>query len=162
MVKCEIKNNVDNKYEDLEHLLAQNLGERSKEVFDIGKRPKVNQPTLNINLNGKGNIIRVFPVQSQYQTLPLCPEVSDELRGTLTGLRHDGKSRATNSSLNRSTRSGRSKKMQNSGSKASYLNTFKTYVQPPMRFTSTNPSDSGSKKYMMQLQSSNGKFKTFS
>ena len=64
MVKCEIKNNVDNKYEDLEHLLAQNLGERSKEVYDIGKRPKVNQPTLNINLNGKGNIIRVFPIQS--------------------------------------------------------------------------------------------------
>jgi hypothetical protein len=64
MVKCEIKNNVDNKYEDLEHLLAQNLGERSKDVYDIGTKPKVNQPTLNINLNGKGNIIRVFPVQS--------------------------------------------------------------------------------------------------
>lgn len=64
MVKCEIKNNVDNKYEDLEHLLAQNLGERSKDVYDIGKKPKVNKPTLNINLNGKGNIIRVFPVQS--------------------------------------------------------------------------------------------------
>jgi hypothetical protein len=127
MVMCEIKNNVDNKYEDLEHLLAQNLGERSKEVYHIGKKPKVNQPTLNINLNGKGNIIRVFPVQSQYQTLPLCPEDSDELRGTLTGLRHDGKSRASNSSLNRSTRS-RSKNMQNSGSKSSYLNTFKTYV----------------------------------
>lgn len=52
LVKCEIKNNVDNKYEDLEHLLAQNLGERSKDVYEIGKKPKVKQPTLTINSSG--------------------------------------------------------------------------------------------------------------
>jgi hypothetical protein len=62
LVKCEIKNNVDNKYEDLEHLLAQNLGERSKHVYDIGKNSKVNQPTLSINSTNKGNIIKVYPI----------------------------------------------------------------------------------------------------
>jgi hypothetical protein len=64
LVKCEIKHNVDNKYEDLEHLLAQNLGERHREVYEIGKKPKVNNPTLTINSSSKGGIIKVYPVQS--------------------------------------------------------------------------------------------------
>ena len=41
-VKCEIKSNVDNKYEDLEQLLAANLGERSRDVYEIGKKATVN------------------------------------------------------------------------------------------------------------------------
>ena len=76
-------------------------------------------------------------------------------------MRCDSKSRGKKSSANRSRDRSRSKKMQNSGSKSSYLNSFKTCFQPPMRFTSTNPNDSASKKYR-QLQASNGKFKTFS
>lgn len=62
VVKGDIKNEVENRYIDLEKLLASNLGERMKDVYEMQDRSSEKKQTISINQTNHGSIIKVYPI----------------------------------------------------------------------------------------------------